>query len=99
MQTNPSTLVSHSVGGLRAVRMSAALLAAAALAAGAVLAAEGRDPAPKAAGPSGGAVSELSTYDGAILHHHGVRVPVDSTISREASSPRRAAIERFHHFR
>ena len=98
-------IASHPVHlpSLPATRRSrlAAVVCAAALAAAAVAATIDRDgdvltPARPAAVPSGVAGGELSAYDGALLHHHGIRVPrVTATI--EPTAAQRGAAARFHH--
>jgi hypothetical protein len=79
----------------------AAVTCAAALAAGAIafIGQPADEPAaitprPAPAASSGG--DDLSRYNGALLHHHGIRV-ARSTATLPPTSAQRRAADRFHH--
>ena len=99
--------VSLPLSAARTRRIVAVALASAAAATATFVVAENDSPvvpapAPAADSVSGGGASELSTYDGALLRHHGIKAvkstPAASGAVRLTPAQRQAA-ESFHHFR
>ena len=90
----------RSISGLRRTWILAACTAATAAGGVAVLAGSSDDvvpaqPAPLVAPQPGG--DDLSRYDSALLHHHGVRVPRSTPAPVEPTAAQRSAADRFHH--
>jgi hypothetical protein len=99
MQIASRTVRIPSVPATRRTRVAVATCAAALAAGGIAFVAQPADqPAavtlPAAPAASGG--DDLSRYDGALLHHHGIRVARSSVTIPPTTAQRRAA-DRFHH--
>ena len=97
MQTSIPTNVARPFNAPR--RTVAIVLAAAAATGVAAIAVDDESPVrtlpSNSPVKSSGVVSELSTYDGELLRHHGIKVLKDPV----SVAPTGPAADRFHHFR